>query len=361
MKITAIYAQGVGPLMNESISLMNDWANEVEQKVLFTGPNGCGKSTLLRAVAHLWDAAGYWLDRRQIMPKDHPAKQWLSQQSGIAVIFDGIQPFLDHPVGLFYGSVDFWLKMARDDHPDVYWLGENITADLKAMENGLHLPNGPAAVGFEKWSEHRRKLLMSHSKVDGPNVIYLDAEARRWVTPTQNVAEPLPDQLTQRWLTQYIVSDQWQGQLEASLITLKTTQLHRFHDVTRHLNQFLRGKEIDPNIKPGEGRLRIKLKNQRGVSHLMDELSAGEHQMLILIYLISRWLQPGGIVLIDEPDMFLHPSLVKPLLATIEQFVAEKDGQLIITSHAVDVWQRYENHGLRYELTADGDHHNECG
>lgn len=56
----------------------------------------------------------------------------------------------------------------------------------------------------------------------------------------------------------------------------------------------------------------------RGARHSLDELSAGEHQVLILVYLISRWLQPGGIVLIDEPDLYLHPSLVSGLLANLE-------------------------------------------
>ena len=194
---------------------------------------------------------------------------------------------------------------------------------------------------------------MSYEKVKGPNLIYLDAEERRWVTPKRNLAEPLPDLLTQRWLTKYIVTDDWKGQLEASLIALKTTQLHKFHDVIRNLNQFLMDKEIDPDLKHGKGRLRVKLKGIRGVYHSIDELSAGEHQILILIYLISRWMQPGGIVLIDEPDLYLHPSLVAPLLSIIEQLVTEGDGQLLISSHAVDVWARYENQGKRIELKAN--------
>lgn len=48
--------------------------------------------------------------------------------------------------------------------------------------------------------------------------------------------------------------------------------------------------------------------------------------MLIMIYLISRWLQPGGIVLIDEPDLYLHPSLVSGLLANLERLVAGQAG-----------------------------------
>jgi len=107
-------------------------------------------------------------------------------------------------------------------------------------------------------------------------------------------------------------------------------------------------------MKAGEGRLRVRLKNRKGAYHSLDELSAGEHQVLILIYLISRWMQRGGIVLIDEPDLYLHPSLVDPLLSSLEKLVAENDGQLLITSHAVDIWRRYENHGKRIELKLNG-------
>jgi hypothetical protein len=41
-------------------------------------------------------------------------------------------------------------------------------------------------------------------------------------------------------------------------------------------------------------------------------------------------------------------------LSALEQLVAKKDGQLLITSHAVDVWQRYDNSGLRIELKSEG-------
>jgi len=63
-----------------------------------------------------------------------------------------------------------------------------------------------------------------------------------------------------------------------------------------------------------------------------------------------RWLQPGGVVLIDEPDLYLHPSLVDPLLDVLERTARELDAQLIITSHSVDIWRRYETSGTRVEL-----------
>jgi predicted ATPase len=193
-------------------------------------------------------------------------------------------------------------------------------------------------------------MTLSHDKVECPNIIYLDAEERRWIAPKRNLSEPVPDDPTQRWLTRYLVSEHWKGQLEASLITLKTTQLHKYHQVIRDLNSFLTGKEIDPDIKPGDNRLRVKLHSPKGKSHSLDELSSGERQVLILVYLLSRWLQPGGIVLIDEPDLHIHPTLLNPLLAALEKMVAEREGQLLITSHVTDIWQRYENRGKRIQL-----------
>jgi len=352
MKITAIYTQNVGPLLDDAVSFANDWTEGIETRVLFTGPNGCGKSTVLRSIAMLWEAAAYWLDHQKALPQKYEARTWLQAWGGVAVVVDGVQPFYKKPVGLFFGSMD-WAETLQKEQPDICWVGESSahTGKPGKPKRALILPKEG---WFNEWANHRKRMILSYDKVDGPNIIYLDAEERRWVKPRRNLSEPLPDLLSQRWLTRYIVTEDWKGQLEASLITLKTTQLHRFHEAIRHLNDFLISKEIDSDMKVGEGRLRVRLKNRRGVYHSLDELSAGEHQVLILIYLISRWMQPGGIVLIDEPDLYLHPSLVDPLLSSLERLVAEKDGQLLITSHAVDIWQRYENHGKRIELKLHG-------
>lgn len=352
MKISSIHAESVGPLSGEPIIFQNDWTEELESKILLTGPNGCGKSTVLRAVATLWEALGYWLDQRKALPQKHESRQWLQRWEGIAVVFENLQPFTSDSVGLVFGNMD-WVEAMQAKHSNTHWIGESVARTGKPGQpkRSLYLPK---EAWIEKWSESRKQLILSHEKVDAPNLIYLDAEERRWVSPKRNVSEPLPDILTQRWLTKYVVSEDWRGQLEASLINLKTTQLHKFHEVIRGLNQFLVGKEIDPDIKPGEGRLRVKINGKRGVYHSLDELSAGEHQVLILLYLLHRWLQKGGVVLIDEPDLYLHPSLVAPLLNAVEKLIENHGGQLIITSHSVDVWQRYESQGMRIELHTKG-------
>ena len=232
-------------------------------------------------------------------------------------------------------------------------LGECLVRTGKpgAPVRKLLWPSGDAQ-WLDRWTEERQRMLVSADKSESPNMLFLDAEERRWVSPRRGVGEMRPENPQQRWLTSYRVSEQWEGQLEASLLAMKSAALHRFHDLIRDMNAFLSGKEILTEVKLGENRLRVRLKDGSGTTHGLDELSAGEHQVLIQLYLINRWLEKGGIALIDEPELYLHPSLISGFLARLEKMVADRDGQLIITSHVPEVWSRYEALGRRILLEA---------
>ena len=355
MKIKHLFFYNAGPLQQNEINLENDWTNEIEPLVLFTGSNGCGKSSLLKTIAMLWDASGHWLERRKQLPIRHQANDWLCNLDGAAVVFDQIEPFYNQPIGLYYGDKS-WIEKLKSDYQNIRWFGETITKTIDTTRQGekvykikkaLNIPNED---WIEDWSRHRQRMILIGDKVDGPNILWLDAEERRWIKPKRNIGESLPEPLNLRWLYRYQASEDWKGQLEASLVNLKITQLQTFHKVIRDLNKFLIGKEIEADIKPGENRLYVKIKNQQGYRHTLDWLSAGEHQVLILIYSISRWLQSGGVILIDEPDLHIHPSLINRLVSRIEQLAMEKNAQLILTSHATDLWQRYDNKGKRIIL-----------
>ncbi|HLP57755.1 MAG TPA: AAA family ATPase, partial [Candidatus Deferrimicrobium sp.] len=200
------------------------------------------------------------------------------------------------------------------------------------------------------WAEEYKSLILSGKDSKTPNMIYLDAEDRRWVKAEKNIGKPVQEDMSKRWLYKYEASKTWDSQLEASLITLKTTYLHKFHEMVRLLNTFFKNKEIKADIHPGENRLRITIKNKRNTWHTFDQLSAGEREMLVLIYSIGRWMEKGGVVLVDEPDLFLHPGIMPDAFSAIEKIVLERDGQLIVTSHFPEMWKRYENRAIRIKL-----------
>ncbi len=344
MKIAAIYTQSVGPLGDAEISFKNDWTGEVEENVLLTGPNGCGKSTLLRSIAMLWGAFGFWLEQSKPLPASHESRKWLERWNGVAIVIDDLTSTTPSRLGLFFGSEE-WSRELIESYKDVEWIGESRAGrklTLRIFEDAW----------FQKWGHYYQKVVITTEKVSSPNVIYLDAEARRWLAPKKNISSLAQDDLSQRWLATYTPTSDWKGQLEASLFNMKATLPELYPEMMKTLNKFFSGKVIEEEIQPGQ-RQQVKLAN--GETHTLDELSSGEHQVLIMLFMVQRWLQPGGVVLIDEPDLHLHPSLVSPLLATLENIIQKKQGQLILTSHATDVWQRYETLGLRYPLSIEKD------
>ncbi len=357
MKIQSLHFVDVGPLGTQDVDLHDQWSGEIESNILFTGPNGCGKSTLLRAVAMLWEAAGYWLANQSSLPETHPAAKWLSRWGAVGMVLTDIDinQAENISVGLVFGNQDQLSFMK--DKPGVKWLGESHSG--KGTLHEIVVFVSTKGDWLESWAAARQRMSLSFSTFGLPNMIFMDAEERRWVAPTQRIGEIVAELPGMRWAPRYIPTEDWHGQLESSLINMKLTDEARFNAVLMELNAFLIGKKIEGEIRRGEKRLRVSLTQggQTGQFHTMDELSSGERQVLIMLYMIARWAEAGCVVMIDEPDLYLHPSLIEGMLSRIKAMVKALDGQLLITSHLPMVWERYEGSARRIELDLAGAAH----
>ncbi len=80
-----------------------------------------------------------------------------------------------------------------------------------------------------------------------------------------------------------------------------------------------------------------------------------EQALLITLVTVHRFSSPGGVVLLDEPELHQHLSLMRGSLATLEHLVVRLRGvQLIVASHAPEVWAHFRGAGALVELKGRG-------
>jgi ABC-type glutathione transport system ATPase component len=72
--------------------------------------------------------------------------------------------------------------------------------------------------------------------------------------------------------------------------------------------------------------------------------------MAVLCFCAACCLKSGGVLLLDEPAVHLHPSQVIGLLSTMEGFCRKAGGQMLLVSHNPAIWQRYNEVGLTVDL-----------
>jgi predicted ATPase len=83
------------------------------------------------------------------------------------------------------------------------------------------------------------------------------------------------------------------------------------------------------------------IETKSGQHHPVHLLSSGKKQILLMIAFITRELRPGGVLLIDEPDLHLHVSLRSAFISYVKRMVADLKGQLFLASHAPELWKRF--------------------
>jgi predicted ATPase len=105
----------------------------------------------------------------------------------------------------------------------------------------------------------------------------------------------------------------------------------RFRDL---INAIIEPKEIIGLSREHPETLRVRTPS--GHTHRVPDLSSGERQALIIMSRVLRAGAGHSLVLIDEPDAYLHPNLSRRLMNALAEGTGA-DGQLIVATHSPSI------------------------
>src|SRR5262249_27661528 len=146
------------------------------------------------------------------------------------------------------------------------------------------------------------------------------------------------------WISRFKPTNQWNGSLEALWVWQNYLDL-----------EASAGGQTDANLKPfvetveevlgkgrkisiHKGRVMVPAKwHQNGDEPpkvRLDQLPSGEQQCLLLFGELARRRRHGAVILVDEPETSLHPTLQRLVMHQLRQFAREWDSQLIIATHS---------------------------
>jgi len=155
--------------------------------------------------------------------------------------------------------------------------------------------------------------------------------------------EPPPDK--PEWLFRYSTPKGWKGSLEQLWVWQNYLDLEEGRGERAHLKSFVETVENilgpDRRITVREGRVRVPVGwingNGERPQVSLDQLPSGERHVLLLFGELARRRRPGAIILIDEPELSLHPTLQRLVVHRLREFAREWDSQVILATHSMEI------------------------
>jgi hypothetical protein len=327
------------------------------RRLLLQGANGSGKTTILETILTLWRFWGEWIDEGPgAPPSQEHLNHYLAKADLAAIEFVGIPN--SPPLWIGTGKLPEWQALGTT-YPGattaaLIWSGPAV---FQYPDPAASVPPHPTlsfSVG-PSWdiqlppgdflARRQRSLAGSESF---PNVVYFPPEGRT-IRPPDRPRGEIIDTTRFNWTAVYDPTIN----LDSVLLTVKALSPDRFDECLRLVNLALGHRQKRITGFGPKGRLIVAGRTESGglYQHPIEELSSGERQMLLLVGFVVAFLRPGGIVLLDEPDLHIHMAMVAQLMETLESVIRERDGQLIVASHSPLVWDWFARDAERVELT----------
>lgn len=288
------------------------------RNIVLAGPNGCGKTSVLEAIL-------LGLGRQDLIVRD--AGRAAREEGWRITVPEGARIELD--VSYDDGPIDTWVRSIRD----------LVRRSASGHEERLaaHFPG----TAVEYFSSRRTPDLVGRvkplaSRGDRP----VDTESNRLWRLKQKIND-------ERAKGAYVPTPAGKGKADLWLERINQAW-RRFHgddDKTKVDAQI-----IDPDAEELFADLFVLRDGRRVCS--VDEVSSGELELLSFAGWIITNDFKGGLLVIDEPELHLHPQWQTAFLPALRDLAP--DAQFIVASHSDAVWDQAYSFE-RFLLVPEGD------
>jgi predicted ATP-dependent endonuclease of OLD family len=300
MRVESLYLRGVRGLLEIKLDFVDKAVGQIRQRTVIAGSNGTGKTTILEVICALLEMAKgvepKWLDPNRVL-------------AGIAV--------WDWPLPYGYPELNLWVgNELPKQHVDIAYVSERYDPHKKS---GSDTP----VISYIATQNFPNEIARAEgSRYVFANCVYFPSEGRE-LQPKQT-GQVRGELRSAHWVYRFSDSSRWEGSLESSLVAMDYRDLmaqregkaeeSEFQQFVKIINRFLRGKRI---AGVDQESFRVQVQADNGQDYSIDNLSSGEKQILLMLGEIQRHLRRGGVLLIDEPEIHLHPKWQRMLVRAL--------------------------------------------
>lgn len=127
-----------------------------------------------------------------------------------------------------------------------------------------------------------------------------------------------------------------------------------YERLSKKLNTIFEGLDLQIQFSGLDGEKNIYFKNSLDEKISIDTLSTGEKEILSKVFFLFISDIKDSIILIDEPEISLHPSWQNRIVKIYKAFAKQNNNQIILATHSPQIIASTPNESLRVLVKENG-------
>ncbi len=344
LKITGLRIRNLRPIVH--LSLPEDgisWEGEFPALCVIAGNNGSGKTTLLDFL--------YWVFQTLATTNKNFNVDGLFNQ--FPERWFGVDAEIDLSITLPQQAptdIRIMVKELPDGHLFVEPDTELLIIYPRGVKSFVALTKGPVAevAAHGRIAKDLYQLIIAGKVPSG--VVYIPSGTRAVTVGDRDDKRAGPMEELTAFAYRWYRPERWKNSLESLLYSARWEDLNAIQN--GHPEEATRSAMFTAAFERYFGKTKTLKWSNRGElfveiasskeQHGLDQLSAGEQQMLVLVGdLMYRW-QPGSIILIDEPELHFHSAWQGYFWEFLREMLRERGGQVLLASQSADLFSAAE-------------------